>query len=244
MDGIIDIHSHILPGLDDGSRSLEQTLSMIGIAYSEGIRTIIATPHYQESKVSNPIARIEESIGIVNEAIAMSYPDMKLYMGSEIYYSQDIGALLNDKLIPTLAGSKYILVEFSPMSDYRYIKEGLHSLVLEGYIPILAHCERYIEATRDISRVEELISMGVYIQVNSMSIDGSTGRDYEKFTKKLLKRKLVHFIATDSHSDRTRAPSVGKTIAYINKKYGEAYTKQLLTDNPGRIITGQYIYTI
>lgn len=241
MEGYIDIHSHLLPQLDDGSTSMEQTKNMLKIAFTEGIRTIIATPHYHEGRSMNSILIVEESLKKVKEEIGILMPQMNFLLGSEIYYSHESVKLLNSKQIPTMADSKYVLVEFSPIAEYRYIKNGLQEFLLEGYCPILAHVERYSNVTKELERVEEFIDMGAYIQVNAMSITGETSKSYQGIAKKLLKKGYIHFIATDSHSDGARAPRLKKCVEIITKKYGEAYAKELLIENQTKILSNEYL---
>jgi protein-tyrosine phosphatase len=214
-------------------------MNMLKLAYSEGIRTIITTPHFVEGRVTGLIQRQQECLSELKHKLETTLPDMKLFTGGEIYYSHDSVKLLNEKLIPTMANSKYVLIEFSPMAEYRYIKNGLQQFIFEGYTPILAHVERYTNVNIDC--VYELIDIGVYIQINAMSISGETGRTYLSITKKLLKNNLVHFIATDCHSDNHRSPKLKKAIDYIKKKYGESYVNELLIDNPTKILNNQYI---
>lgn len=241
MEGFIDIHSHILPKLDDGSQSMEQTKRMLQIAYEEGIRTIVATPHYHEGRYVNPVETIVKTVVLVNEQMKDICPQMQIYLGSEIYYSHDCVKLLNNKKIPTMAESRYILVEFSPMADYQYIKKGLQEFLLGGYFPILAHVERYQNIIKEINLVGELIEMGAYIQVNSISIIGKPGRAIQKAVKKILKMNYIHFIATDSHSEGSRAPRLQACAKYISKKYDEAYARELLIDNPNKLLYNSYV---
>ena len=241
MEEYIDLHSHILPGLDDGSKNMDQTLKMLEIAYSEGIRTIIATPHYQDGILDNNLMKVEASISELKEHITDKFPDLKLLVGSEIYFSHDVISLLSDNLIPTLSGSRYILVEFSPMAESRYMEDGLQRLILEGYLPILAHAERYDAIRTQIGLIAEWISMGIYIQVNAMSIEGAFGKNHEKLSKKLLKKHWVHFVATDCHSDRTRAPRIRDVACFIAKKYGEEYKNEIFFNNPMKVIDNNII---
>jgi protein-tyrosine phosphatase len=241
MEGFIDIHCHMLPQLDDGAKSMEQTSKMLEIAYREGIRTIIATPHYREERFTNPLQKVEETCQKVREIASIDYPDLTIYLGSEIYYSHETVRLLGEKRIPTMADSMYVLVEFSPMAEYQYIKNGLQEILLAGYSPILAHVERYLQVVRDLHRVGELIDMGIYMQVNAMSITGEMGRTYQKTVKKLLKMNYVHLVATDSHSDRTRAPRMQECARYLEKKFGETNARKLLRNNQMKILNKEYM---
>lgn len=241
MDGFIDIHSHILPKLDDGSESMEQTIRMLKQAYSEGIRTIIATPHAHEGRSHRTITEMEETLEQVKMEMKEAVPGMRLYLGSEIYYSHESVKKVNQKLIPTLADTKYVLVEFSPGVEYRNIKNGLQEFILEGYNPIVAHVERYYNITKNLELVDEFIEMGAYIQVNATSITGEVGKEYQGVAKKLLKNNSIHLIATDSHNDSNRSPKLKKCVELIAKKYGEDYVSELLIQNAKKLLLNQYI---
>lgn len=237
----IDIHSHILPQLDDGARNLEQTISMLKIAYSEGIRRMIATVHYREGRQMHSRQTLEKTLDMVKDKIRDSLPQMELYLGEEIYYSHQCVELLNQKEIFGLAGSRYVLIEFSPGVDFTYMKSGLARLIYEGYMPILAHVERYECLHKATDFVMDLVDMGTYLQANSKSITGESGRAYKKLTKQLFKYSLIHFIATDTHNDNSRQPKMLKSYEYVCKNYGEEYANRLYMSNPHKIITNQYI---
>lgn len=241
MKRYIDIHSHILPQLDDGSKNMDQTLEMLKTAYEEGIKTIITTPHYHEGRSVKSMETVEACLQSVRETIREILPQMNLFLGCEIYYSHDCVKLLNDKKIPTMADSRYVLVEFSPRVEYRYQKNAIQELLLEGYCPIIAHIERYEQVAKDIDIIKEYIDMGAYIQANAMSVLGGSGRSYKRILKRLLKNHCIHFIATDAHSNRTRAPRLQKCVDYITKKYGSDYAKELFIDNPNQILSNEYL---
>ncbi|WMJ85797.1 CpsB/CapC family capsule biosynthesis tyrosine phosphatase [Anaerocolumna sp. MB42-C2] len=240
-DGYIDIHDHILPGVDDGAQSMEQTLRMFKIAYEEGIRTVIATPHFYTGSKIPSMAELRDCLIRVTEELNKVLPQMSLYLGGEIYYSQKCISLLINKQIPALADSRYLLVEFQVMAEYQYIKKAVQEILINGYIPILAHIERYESLVKELGQVQELVNMGAYVQINAQSIMGDNGFTYKRITRKLLKNNLVHIIATDSHNDGEKAPRVKKCAAYLTKKYGEAYTNDLLQENQKKIIRNQYI---
>ncbi len=239
--GFIDMHSHILPDIDDGSENIEQTINMLKIAYEEGIRAVVATSHYYQGRFEEPATVLRERLTDVRNSIANTLPEMNLYLGSEIYYSHESIQLLKQGTIPTIADTRYILVEFSPLAEYLYLKRGLQTFILEGYSPILAHVERYENVIKNIDRVLELIDMGVYMQVNAMSITGEMGRGYQESTKRLLKNLCVHIVATDAHSIRIRAPRMKKCYEMVSKKYGKVYANELFMDNQLRILKNQYI---
>lgn len=241
MEGFIDIHNHIIPMVDDGAGSMEQALNMLAIAYQEGIRTIIATPHIIYRRGEDRYKKLKPAFEELRLTAEVKFPEIALYLGSEIYYSQDTVLGLYKGDIPTLGNTSYVLVEFSPTCEYRYIKSGIQNLVLGGYKPVIAHIERYGELRKDIKLIEELVLMGAYLQSNAMSINRENGRELQKITMMLLKQRLLHFIATDSHGDGVRPPRIIKCLEMVRKKYGEEYTSELFAHNGRKLLKDQYI---
>ena len=169
-----DIHSHIIPGVDDGSESMEASLGLLDMAYEDGIRRIIATPH---SGIINPMYNrelAEYRLAELRHRIADRYPDMQLYMGNELFLAPGYPDGLEDGMSQTLAGSEYVLVEFPMDIDYEYVYQSCRRLMLQGYIPILAHVERYLHTYIDIEDIETLVRQGVRIQINSKTLAGSS----------------------------------------------------------------------
>lgn len=241
IDGYVDIHCHIVPHIDDGARSSTQALRMIDIAYKNGIRAMIATPHYEVGKYDNNIDEIQKQFSKIKDLALKKYRDFKLYLGNEIFYSYGVVNNLEEGKIFTLADSKYVLVEFSPNDKYKYISESLYELVNNGYIPVLAHAERYEEVMEDIDNVERLVDAGVYIQINAHTIAGKYGHGIRRRVMKMIKNDLVHFIGTDTHSDGHRSPDLEECIKYLNKKTDEETVVRLLSTNPQKIIAKEYI---
>ncbi|MBU9735525.1 hypothetical protein KTH89_03185 [Lachnospiraceae bacterium ASD5720] len=236
MMEFIDIHSHILPGVDDGARNMEETLKMAEIAYKEGIRTIFATSHYRPGRFACPKEKLRAKLSKTQEEISRFFPELKLVQGNEIYYGMEALEAIQEKRICTLAGSRYILVEFSVSSEFGFVRDGLYKIILEGYRPVLAHVERYHAVCKKLDQIAELLELGVGIQVNADSITGESGYQLKQISRKLLKRDYVHFVATDAHSSRSRTPRMQACASYLTRKYGEDYTKALMFQNPLKII--------
>ncbi len=234
---IVDIHCHILPGVDDGAKSFEQSKAMLDIAYEQGIRTIIATPHHMpEGRNASPQTIEEQVTRLQNYADECHY-DMDIYVGNEIYYHEEAADLLDEEEICTLAATSYVLVEFAPMDDARYIRNSLNHLQNMGYQPIIAHVERYMSLVKPpFEHIKQLREMGVLIQVNAGSITGFFGKHSKETAEKLLKAKLVDFIGTDAHSDGGRAPRMADCIEILQKKCSPEYVEQLLYGNAEEFI--------
>lgn len=235
--GIIDIHSHILPGLDDGAKDWNMSCEMLDIAWKQGIRKIIATPHYMPGDRNPDVSVIKEAAEkLQNYANRKSY-DMQIYTGNEIYYHDEVPELLEAGKILTMANSSYVLVEFSPMEDYRYIRNNMARLQSEGYSPIIAHVERYANIVKKgTERIQELKEMGVMIQVNASTLEGKMGLKMQLMAMSLLKKQLIHLIGTDAHSSGGRAPKLEKCRNIIEKKCSEKYANKLLYRNAEKYI--------
>ena len=241
MEEYIDIHSHILPGIDDGAKNFEMSMEMLQIAQENGIKAIILTPHHKPMGHNAGAEKIRTLAGQLQERAGQAGLEIKLYTGNEFYYSSEMVGELEEKRVCTMADSDYVLVEFGPMDGMEHIRGGLYQVLSAGYRPILAHVERYENVCKDVGRVEDLIAMGCYIQVNGGSILGKYGLGVKQMLRKLLKKKLVHFVATDAHSSGKRSPEMAECAHYQQKRYGEEYTDRLLRVNPSQIIANRYI---
>ncbi len=241
MKKLIDIHAHILPGMDDGSDSLETSMRMLRCAAQDGISAIILTPHNKPGHRHTRLDMLADGMERLREMLSEEAVSMELYLGSELYYRSGILEELQNNTAGTMAGSRYVLVEFNPMEDYDYIRNGIYSLQTGGYYPILAHAERYLNVCAAKYGIEDLIEMGCYIQVNAGSIMGRSGSKAKRFTRKLLKQRQVHFVATDAHDLEERPPRLLECVEYIRKKYGGDYSRRMFQENPLYVIRDKEI---
>ena len=232
MKSIVDIHCHLLPGIDDGSSSMEETKALLSIAYKEGVRTICATPHYRPERWHTDPQQVKRLYEQVQSMARQMDPDFHIYLGNELYYRSSSTEALSEGSCRTMGAGRYVLVEFNPSKEFREMDSALYSLLAEGYLPLLAHVERYACLKKDISRIEGLIEKGVLIQMNAGSLSGDFGFMETRYAKKLVEREFVHVIASDSHDQNRRAPRFQKCRHYLNKTFGEDYGDLLLHDNP------------
>ena len=220
----MDMHCHILPGIDDGSRSIEETQKMLAIAAKEGCTDIIATPHFKLGSKNAPPDRIRQMVREINE-IAADY-GITLYPGNEIYYCEEIEELLNENKVLTLNDTDQVLVEFSPMDPYARIQNGLTHILEIGYTPVLAHIERYSCMVGQIGDAERLFDLGVRIQINAGDLLGELGAPVRKYLEQLLKLEFVDFIGTDAHrgehhtKHRGLPPREPRMKECLNRLYG------------------------
>lgn len=238
MEGIIDIHNHILFGMDDGARNMEEALEIIQEEYRQGVRKIIFTPHFQGGVYECRPEVVQERFDRIREKVGGIYPDLKLYKGNEILLDGDIMELMNAKRIFTLADSKYILVEFMPGVAYSILEKKIREVLFAGLIPIVAHCERYTCLQKKRERIRHLVEAGAYMQVNAETILHFKGR---RFVKRLMEEDCLHFIASDAHDTVRRGVYFDKCIKVLKKKYSEEYVRWLFIENPQKIINDTYI---
>ena len=215
------------------------------MAYKDGIRHIIATPHFREGRFTSSKEDILLAYKKTKELIIEEGLDISLHLGNEIFFIHNVSELLINKDIFTMADSDYVLIEFSPSSSYQYIKSALQTLIMNGYFPILAHFERYNNIIDNWNYIDEFYDMGVYFQVNASTITGSITKKPARFARKLLKYNLIDFIATDTHNDSngysSRTPTVNKCVSYLQKNYGQDLVDRLLHINPSKIISNDEV---
>lgn len=241
MQGYCDIHNHILPGVDDGARDMDETCRMLSIAYKEGIRVIIATPHFMVRRQNAKTDYLKELLNEVNLAFTEIDKKSEVLLGNELFYSRDIIEELKNGNALTMNGTRYILLEFYQGTSFGDIKEGLNHCIYSGYIPILAHTERYSCLIKDPELTGVLVRMGAYIQISFSSMAGGIWDPAVNICHKLLKKDWVHFIGTDAHDASVRTPHTGEAVTYIRKKFGDETLWRLTWDNPMAMLMDKHI---
>ncbi|MDE6603578.1 MAG: hypothetical protein K2K90_15825 [Lachnospiraceae bacterium] len=241
MKNLIDMHSHILPGVDDGSANHEMSVQMLRCAADDGISAMILTPHNKPGHRHMHFSKWLSKMDNLRKAMAEEHIEIELYMGSEVYYRSGVLEKIGNDAAGTLAGSRYVLVEFNPLEDYDYIRNGIYDLLMGGYYPVLAHAERYRNVCTGKHGVDDFIEMGCYIQVNAGSVTGKYGLKTKGFVRNILKRGQVHFVATDAHDLKRRPPCLSDCADFIRKRYGEEYSQKLFCDNPLYVIRDKEI---
>lgn len=239
--GYIDIHSHILPGVDDGSRSMEQSLEILKKASENGISKIILTPHNKAEHRNVSVEGIHRRLDELQKAALDREIPVTLYPGTEIFYRDGVVEMLEEGELCTLAGSRYVLVEFLPLEQFAYIRAAIYELVSGGFVPVLAHVERYACMASSMDNVRHAIDRGALIQINASTVTGGMGLKGKQIVKKMLKEHLVHFVATDTHDEGRRGPNMKDCAQYLSKKFGDDYAAEILHDNAQLVIRGEMI---
>lgn len=236
---MIDFHSHILPNIDDGSKSLEDSIELIKEAKQVGFTKIISTSHYIEDYYD---ANEEERTKLINE-LKEKVQDIgiELYLGNEIYITNQITDLIAEKKASTINNSKYVLFELPMNSKPIDAKEVVFRLMEKGYVPIIAHPERYSYVKKDIEYVRELAEMGALFQSNYGSCIGMYGNDAKKTQKKLLKEGLIHFFGSDVHRREQVYPQMPKILKKLSKIISEEELELLTTINPQKVLDNEDI---
>lgn len=236
---MIDIHSHIIPNVDDGARSVEETFNILKEAQEAGFTDVILTSHfllnYYETNVQELIFWKEK----LQEVLKKQGTKINLHSGMEIYITNQMEELLENKKILTLANSRYMLIELPLATNVKYFDYVVYYLEAKGIKPIIAHPERYKCVQKDPDIVEEYIEKGCLIQCNYGSIVNLYGREAEKTIKTLLKKNQVHFLGSDVHRENGTYLIILDAIKKIRKIIGENKINEITTINPKKILQNE-----
>lgn len=241
---IVDIHSHVLFGVDDGAKDFMTSRQLISDAYKQGVRKMVATPHRNLGKLSAAREKIEENFRVLKEFTDLSYRDFELCLGSEVYCSPAMAQDMAQDDFFCIGSSDYLLVEFADRVKYRDIVASVKNVFLCGRIPIIAHAERYDTLAFDRDKTEELLSMGAVIQLDADSVlKGSLfHRDkYKKRSKFFIKKDYAHCVASDVHNMESRRSHIREAYGYVAEKYGYEKAERLFCTNPENILKNRVI---
>lgn len=234
-----DLHCHALFGCDDGPKSEKDMFSLVDVIYRDNIRELCLTPHFHPGYFGENSEKSLRAFEILRGYVADKYPDMNLYLGNELRYERGCNSWFKDGICRTLNGTKYVLVDFGENQPESDIVNGTHRLLSAGYVPVLAHVERY-RKIKSVETVIELKENGVIIQVDSQSILGIFGFGSKRRGRRLLEMGICDVIATDSHGLLRRPPTMTDAYNYVKKYFGENYAEIICVKNPLLILKDQY----
>lgn len=235
---LIDLHAHILPGLDDGAQTMADSIEMAKIAVQSGVRILVVTPHAnQRGRFENYATPYMEQVfeDFCQELRRQNIP-LRLLQGMEIYASGDVVELIRRRMLCPIAGTDHYLIEFPfscPAEDIRYL---LHDMLANGYIPIVAHPERYVCVQEDPEELQRWRQMGCVAQLNRGSVYGQFGSRCAGAAETLIRLGYVDVFGSDCHGVRHRTPEMHSIYHYLRKHYGEPKAYQLLLENPLKIL--------
>ena len=223
---MVDIHSHILPGVDDGSESLESSLALIANEIKNGVDKIILTPHYKSGTYDMPCVEIANRFESFKREVESRNLKVKLYLGQEIYVCDKFCDKLDSNDVLTINGTKYLLIEFNYFIEADLLKH-VSNVIKSGYIPVIAHIERY--SYLDWNILYDLKMMGALIQINSSCFVKNKNKRLMNNAINAIKENCVDFIASDIHEDRKT--SIKKAYKKISKIFGKDKADELFTLN-------------
>jgi protein-tyrosine phosphatase len=234
---MIDFHTHVLYGVDDGSRDMQMSLEMLSISRQQGVKHICLTPHYISGEYE--ITRQDYELRVGKLYNNVNSDDLKLYHGLEIYINPDLPSLYREKKIWGINDSKYLLIEL-PMQQFPiYTDKVFYQLRLEGVVPIIAHPERNLSIIKNRELLENLIRMGTVVQMNSGSLNGMYGSMIQKFADELVKMNMVHLLGSDAHNVTKRPPQINDGYKRVKALNPDAY--EWIIDNEHNIINNEVI---
>lgn len=234
---MIDIHSHIIPGVDDGARSFEDSVKIVKYLSAFGVTDVVATPHYvAETKYSYPREVHLKKLDELKAKLSEAEVDVRVWLGNEIYINDKIDNLVRDGVLSPLADSKYLLVELPLDEEYPNYAGYLHQLILFGYKVVLAHPERYAIFQENYNLAVELYELGVYFQCNYGSVVGKYGIKAEQLVRRFAKDKMIFAFASDIHSVWHK-DYIKMAMRKLKRYYNDRELVQLTTVNPGQILT-------
>jgi len=204
MLALFDMHCHLLYGVDDGPKEIEEALTLLRQEYDDGVRTVYLTPHYRKEMFECPADVIARHFETLQERVKQEIPDLQLRLGCEIYVSMDVAQDIKNGRCATMGGTEFVLLEFPEAAEKKYILERCHAVMNKGYAPIIAHAERCISIRKDMELLHRLVDMGIYIQMSAGSIIGEEGFFWKQFCKKAMQQDLLRYVGSDAHDLKER----------------------------------------
>ena len=235
---MIDIHAHILPGLDDGPKTIPEALALARAAWNAGTEILVATPHVLDHLDLNHNLLILTRYEELKRLLESELPGLQLLLGSELYFRPNLSNLTHYEVATICGTGCYMLVEFSLIDIPGGFERELKNLRRSGIIPVIAHPERTASVHKRPSLIGRMVEAGALIQVNAGSLTGLFGRVVKRLAHNLLKKGWVHVIASDAHDLNQRGPDLQAAVSAAAEIVGVAEAGRLVRDNPRMIIEG------
>ncbi|MCB2225724.1 MAG: hypothetical protein KQH53_03520 [Desulfarculaceae bacterium] len=235
---MLDLHTHVLPGLDDGAKDWDEALAMCRLAVADGVRLIAATPHWYPAQNpperSEVLAKLERLQGMV----AAEGLELKLVPGAEVALDAELGEMARQGLLPTLGSGRALLLECPPHTSPRILPELVYSLRLAGLRPVLAHPERTWSGTKDWDWLAGLVEQGCLVQLTGSSLTGDMGSAPKAAAQELVARGLAGLVASDAHSADWRPPTLSAAAAELARLAGDEAARVLTVEAPAALLSG------
>ena len=238
---MIDFHTHIIPNIDDGSRSVEETFNLIKEAKEAGFEGIILTSHYIENYYETEAKERDVWVNAISDSLKAKGIETNLYIGNEIYLSENIMNLLINRKASTINNTSYVLFEMPLNAEPMHLYDVIYSLQENKLVPVLAHPERYSFVQREPELIYDLIEKGVLMQSNYGSILGQYGENAKMIVKKFLENDMIHFLGSDVHRQNTIYKKIPQALEEIKEIIGEEKLEKLTTINPKLVLENKKI---
>lgn len=229
---MIDFHTHIIPNIDDGSRSIEETFNLIQEAQEAGFEGIVLTSHYIENYYETDVPERDVWVKAISDNLKIKGIETNLYLANEIYMSDNMMNLLIDGKASTINNSSYVLFEMPLNAEPMNLYDVIYSLQENKLIPVLAHPERYSFVQKEPELINDLIEKGVLMQANYGSILGQYGEKAEIIVRKFLEANMIHFLGSDVHRQNTIYKKIPEALEEIRNIVGDEKLEELTTKNP------------
>ena len=236
MRPLFDMHSHMLCNVDDGAKTPDIMFAMLEAAYEDGVRALCLTPHYSPYLFGDTFSKSESSFALLSDYVAKNHPDMRLFLGHELGYHHGCITALENGKCRTVAGSRYVLVDFPEKVNFFELSNAMKQLRSMGFQPILAHAERYRCLSSKFDWIRSFVEDGGVVQINASSVMGSWGLLAKMQWKKLLRLGLVHLICSDAHNMDSRPPRMSVCMEYLQKHCSEGTIRRLTWENAWQIV--------
>jgi protein-tyrosine phosphatase len=236
---LIDLHSHLLPGIDDGSKDLAMSLAMAHVAASDGIGTIACTPHILPGVYNNDGPAIRRAVARLSESIAEAGIPISLVTGADVHIAPDLDVQLRDGRALTLNNSRYLLLEPPHHVLPPRLEDLIFGLQAAGYVPILTHPERLSWVEGHYDRIGRLVSSSVLMQITAGSVMGRFGRRPRYWAERMLDEGLCHLLATDAHNTEQRAPRMADARDVVAQRLGDDEAINLVLRRPQGILNNR-----
>lgn len=224
---MIDLHNHLLVGVDDGPKTDVEAVKLLKQAFNQGIADIIVTPHHYDSHFITPSHVVHEKLEDLKNIVASEYLNINIYPGHEVRINPHLMNELRSKDTMTLNGSRYILIEVSEYDIQHRLDNVIFDLQMRGFIPIMAHPERYSVLAGKEGALYHLVEKGVLVQITASAICGVHGTYLKKVVLQMIKNHIVHFVASDAHHFKSRPFMLKEAYQEINKTLGKEYVERL-----------------
>lgn len=239
---MIDLHAHILPGLDDGAADWDEALRMCRLALEDNTTLVVATAHMFRGMFDVTRSQILESVSCLRQRLHKEGIPLAVEPGAEVHIEMDLGGELRGGRLMTVADrGKYLLVELPQHVLPHGLSEFLFSLQLAGVTPIIAHPEKNLELQRDATLAVEFAKAGNLLQVTAASVTGEAGERAEVCAHELLQRRLAHLVASDAHSSESRRPGLTRARSVLEQLLPSEEIKGIFERRPERILAGEYV---